>query len=465
MTLQITAIVIGVAVFALSAYRHIHVGILMFAAAGGVGIWLADMPIKAVIGEFPISMLVLLAGVTYFFGVAQANGTVDKIIERSLARVGDRTALLPGVFFLLTTGIASMGSPGGALVVIPIGMKIAQKRRIDPMLMGLAMGTGISAGAFAPTSLFGIVTYSTANAAGIDMNPLLLFIVSIAVNVGLLVVAHMIFGTLRRFGRSPKTLQSSESTIEELVTVSSGGASTISGSSGAKSGRYTPPTSGGSGTSSASDADPHAEGFTLLQKITGVSVAALFILVIATSASGLTPDIGMIGFAFGAFLALLDPKSGREGIARIDWSTILLVGGIITYVGVLENLGALDMIGDLAAGMSVPLLAALTICFVGGLLSAFASTTGMLAALVPLAVPLVATGGIPGWAMICALAICASIVDVSPFSTVGATIVATTPDPDDHNRVTRLLTRWGLSLVVIGPIAMVALLVAPSVLL
>lgn len=46
-------------------------------------------------------------------------------------------------------------------------------------------------------------------------------------------------------------------------------------------------------------------------------------------------------------------------------------------------------------------------------------------------------------ATIRAIGICASIVDVSPFSSLGATVVATTPDPEDRLRMTRLLTRWG----------------------
>ena len=38
---------------------------------------LAGMPLRDVVGGFPVSIMVLLAGVTYFFGIAQANGTID----------------------------------------------------------------------------------------------------------------------------------------------------------------------------------------------------------------------------------------------------------------------------------------------------------------------------------------------------------------------------------------------------
>ncbi len=95
-------------------------------------------------------------------------------------------------------------------------------------------------------------------------------------------------------------------------------------------------------------------------------------------------------------------------------------------------------------------------------MSAFASTTGILAALVPLALPLVASGEVAGWALLSALAVCSSIVDVSPFSTSGATLIATAAE-EDRPRLTSLLTRWGLSMIVIGPIVLVAVLVLPSV--
>ena len=183
--------------------------------------------------------------------------------------------------------------------------------------------------------------------------------------------------------------------------------------------------------------------------------------VVGASLAGFTPDIGVLCFAFGAVLSLVDPASGRIAVSRIDWSTVLLVGGVITFVGVLQNMGAVDMLGDAAARLGIPLLTALLICFIGALVSAFASTTGILAALVPLALPLVASGEVAGWALLSALAVCSSIVDVSPFSTSGATLVATAAE-EDRPRLTLLLTRWGLSMVVIGPIVLVGVLVLPN---
>ena len=128
-------------------------------------------------------------------------------------------------------------------------------------------------------------------------------------------------------------------------------------------------------------------------------MVGLVVVVVGASLAGFSPDIGVLCFAFGAVLSLVDPASGRIAVSRIDWSTVLLVGGIITFVGVLQNMGAVDMLGDAAARLGVPILTALVICFIGALVSAFASTTGILAALVPLALPLVASGEVAGWAL------------------------------------------------------------------
>jgi len=176
---------------------------------------------------------------------------------------------------------------------------------------------------------------------------------------------------------------------------------------------------------------------------------------------GLDTDIGVLCFAFGAVLTLIDPASGTTAVSRIDWSTVLLVGGVVTFVGVLQKLGAVDLLGEAARNVGVPIVTALVICLIGALVSAFASTTGILAALLPLAIPRVASGDVAGWALISALAVCSSIVDVSPFSTVGATLIATAAE-DDRPRMTSLLMRWGMSMVVIGPIVLVGTLVLPS---
>jgi hypothetical protein len=66
-----------------------------------------------------------------------------------------------------------------------------------------------------------------------------------------------------------------------------------------------------------------------------------------------------------------------------------------------------------------------------------------------MAVPLATSGGVAGWALMSAMAVCATIVDASPFSTTGALLVASVAE-DERPRLKSLLTRWGLSMVIVG---------------
>ncbi len=84
--------------------------------------------------------------------------------------------------------------------------------------------------------------------------------------------------------------------------------------------------------------------------------------------------------------------------------------------------------------MGMPLLAALLICYIGAVVSAFASSTAILAALIPLAVPFLSTGEIGAVGVICALAVASTIVDVSPFSTNGALVLANAPEGVDKDK-------------------------------
>ena len=403
------AIAIFIGLFAVATLRNIHLGVLMLPAACAVGVWLAGMPLRDIVAGFPVNILVLLAGVTYFFGIAKANGTLDRLVQAVIAVVGDRRRLLPLVFFAVTAGVAAMGSPQAGYVVMPLAMPAARRSGVDPMLMAVAVNSGISAGGLAPTSLFGIVTYSTAHRAGIDLNPLVLLGAALVANLALVAAAAWLF-----------------------------------------------PGSSVAHTAHDAETEPARAAasarFTSQQVVTLTCVVGLILSVIIGIWLGLEPDIGVIALGFGAALALVYPKAGAEAVGRIDWSTIFMVGGIVTFVAVLQRMDAVNLLGHAAMNIGTPLVAGFVICMIAGLISAFASTTGILAALVPMAVPLAASGGVAGWALISSIGVCASIVDASPFSTTGALLVASAAE-DERPRLKSLLMRWGFSMVIVGPVA------------
>ena len=102
------------------------------------------------------------------------------------------------------------------------------------------------------------------------------------------------------------------------------------------------------------------------------------------------------------------------------------------------------------------------ILYIGGVVSAFASTTGILGALIPLAVPfLQSDSGIGAIGLITALAISSSVVDSSPFSTSGSLVVANSFE-EDRDFVFRRLMQWGFTMVALAPPVTWLILVAPG---
>ncbi len=179
-----------------------------------------------------------------------------------------------------------------------------------------------------------------------------------------------------------------------------------------------------------------------------LTLAGLLLLVVA--ALGFDLDIGLVSITVAVLLSLLAPAGAKGAVGQIAWPTVLLICGIVTYVGLLQELETETYLGDAVAALGLPMLAALLICYIGAIVSAFASTTGILGALIPLAVPFLQTGEIGAIGLITALALSSSIVDSSPFSTSGALVVANSRE-DEREHVFRTLMRWGFSMVALIP--------------
>ena len=172
-------------------------------------------------------------------------------------------------------------------------------------------------------------------------------------------------------------------------------------------------------------------------------------------------DIGFVSMTVAAVLALASPKAQKGAVAQISWSTVLLIGGVLTFVGVLQEAGTVEWVGNGVAGLGVPLLVALLLCYIGAIVSAFASSTAILGVTIPLAVPFLLAGDVGAIGVIVALSISSTIVDVSPFSTNGALVLANAQGVDRDVFYKQIL-KYSALVVVIGPAIAWAILVVPG---
>lgn len=455
---EVVSIIVLVGIFLIATVLPIHMGVLGLIAAFVVGQAVADQSVDDVLGGFPGDLFVTLVGVTYLFAIARNNGTVDWLVAAAVRAVGGRVALIPWVMFVVTGVLTAVGAvvPAAVAIIAPIGLGFAIRYRINPILMGLLIINGASAGGFSPISVFGSIVNGVVERNDLDGSPTLLFLASLIFNFLLSIVVFLLFGGRELLKRKTAAFGGEGAQVAEEEVEESAGPSrhphgaSRGGVAGAQTlPRYAP---------DREDEDEEEEKLTLDRDrtLTLVGIAALVV-----SALAFDLEVGFVALTVGGLLALVSPQKTKEAVGQVAWPTVLLICGIVTYVALLENIGTVDFLGDQVADLGAPLLSALLICYIGGAVSAFASTTGILGALIPLAVPFLLAGEVGAVALIIALSLSSSVVDSSPFSTSGALVVANAPE-ERRDEVFRNLMRWGFSMVAIAPLVTWLLLVVPG---
>ncbi|MEV5324553.1 SLC13 family permease [Nonomuraea sp. NPDC052634] len=473
MSAELLSILALILMFVVATIFPVNLGALALVGAFLVGTLAAGMSTDDILGAFPGSLFVILVGVTLLFAIATNNGTVDWLVRAAVHLVRGRLAAIPPVVFVISALLTAVGAPAPAVAAIlaPIAFGFAAEYRIHALLIGLMVAHGTQAGAFSPISVLGGIVNGVASEAGLPMDYLVLFLSSFAYNTAAAVIVFFVFGgrdLIRRGTHVPATEQPATATAQATehsttTTTSAAERPATTATPTAERPQTTatptterPATTAAPATGQPSTADDGGLRLTAHQALTLTGIVALCVAVLAFKL-----DVGLTAITVAVVLSLTSPKSNKGAVERVAWPTVLLICGVVTYVGVLQEIGTVDYVGSAVAAIGVPLLVALLICYVGGVVSAFASTVGILGALVPLAVPLLSQGTLGPIAMIAALSVSSAIVDVSPFSTTGALLVANVrgmPRDDFY----RKLLAYGAAIVLAGPLAAWAVLVAPG---
>ena len=447
MSHEILSLIVLAVVFLVATIRGVNMGALALVAAFVVGLSVYDATVADILDGFPSSLFVILVGVTYLFALAKNNGTVDWIVHGAVRAVGGRVALVPWAMFLVCAVVTAIGavSPAAVAIVAPVGMGFALRYKIHPMLMGMMIVQGATAGSFSPIGIFGSITNGVVDKNGLVGNPLFLMVSAFIAAFLIALIAFFAFGGRALIARG-KEDANTLATLDDEVHVT-GSSATTEAHSKVEADRQVKQVTAVTGDTHKLNAE---RSFTLL---------GLVALIVGALGFGL--DVGFTALTVAVVLTLVFPKSAKGAVEQISWGTVLLIGGIVTYIGLLQNQGVVQWLGDQVAGVGAPLMAALMICLIGAVVSAFASTTGIIGALIPLAVPFLMRGEVNPVALIAALAISSSVVDCSPFSTNGALVVANA-EPGERESVFRQLMIWGMSIMVIAPIVVWGVLVVPT---
>lgn len=393
---SVLALLLAIAV---SCTSRINVGLLAIPLAWAVGVY-AGRPVDTILAGFPSALFVTLAGVTVLFALAEINGTVGVLARRLLGLARGRHALVPPLIFLIACAVSTVG-PGAIVsvaLVAPVGMALSMRAGITPFLTALMIANGANAGNLSPLSAVGIIANTRMAAAGLGGHEWKVWAANFLAHC---LVGAVAYALLIRFARPAAPVSS----------------------------------------------DEDIAGLTRSQWLTLAAIVGWIAGVV-----GFGLPIGLSAFAAAAVIVVAGAADETGAFKRMPWSAIVMVCGVTMLVAMVEKAGGMDVFTSLLARLARPSTINGVIAFVTGLISTYSSTS---AVVLPTFLPTVPglvqqIGGGNPLAVALSINVGASLVDVSPLSTLGALCVAAVAEPHIARDLFRKLLIWGFSMALVG---------------
>ncbi|RAJ60010.1 dicarboxylate carrier protein MatC [Streptomyces sp. Amel2xB2] len=456
MTVAVLSIVVLVALFAATLLRGFDLGLGALSAAFLLGL-AAGVPADKVTGFFPADFFVLIVGVTALFAAAQVNGTLDWLLDLLLRLVGGRLVLVALVPFVIGAVLTAVGTlPAAATAIVaPIALGLAARYGISPLVAAVLGVTGIISGLLSPLAVYGVTARELSTKSGIALpgsasvtfllGGLLTGLVICAV---CLLVAWRTGAVPRGRTTAPPAATGPAGTAETPGTAAPSGTSGEgAGTSGTGAG-----TSGtGAGTAVAAPVSAPTET-TPAPRTTRAArpLTVLCLLAVVVLSVGFEMNVGYLGLTAAILLQLLLRLEPGEIVSRIPWGVVLLIGGLLTYVGLMEHLGAFKQISDMLQVEGSPVLSLLVLCYIAGITSFAASSLAVFVTAMPLLPPLVESGLSPVGGVL-ALALASVLVDINPLGITGGLILGAA-EPSVRPRLFRQLLTYGIVSIVVAPL-------------
>lgn len=374
MTISIISLVVLAAVVAVGFIKKVNLGFFAMGAAFVLGL-AGGMSASEIAAGFNSSMFVTLVGVTFLFGMASNNGTLDLFSKKVVALVGRHTVFIPILMFVLSAFISAIG-PGhiaAGVLMTTFAMYLAFEMKINPMATALYAKLGANAGCASILSMTGILAKSLSEPMGYSGFSLHLFLTTLLSGFVFTLVLYMGYKGYKVKADNPMKLSEiPKFNRDQLLTI-----------------------------------------------------AAIIVMVVCCI--GFKLDTGLFAFAAAGVLVLLGAVDEKKAIKTIPWGTLILICGMGVLVNVIHTLGGITLISDfltsfMSEGTATPILAATS-----GILSWVSSTTGVvMPTMYPIAASVCETfgSGVSYVELISAITATSFAAAISPLSTGGAIIMS-----------------------------------------
>ena len=365
MDFSVISLIVLVVVVAIGFIKKVNLGFLSLGVAFILGTC-GGMSAKEIAGGFSSSMFVTLVGVTFLFGMASANGTLELFSKKVVALVGKHTVLIPVLMFFLSAFISAIG-PGhiaAGILMTTFAMYLAFEMDINPVATALFAKLGANAG---------VLAKSLAEPLGYDGFGLHLFLSTLISGFLFTLILYIAFKSYKVKADNPlKLSEISKFNRDQLCTI-----------------------------------------------------AAIIVMVICCI--GFQLDTGLFAFVAASVLILLGCADEKKAIKSIPWGTLVFICGVGALINVIKKLGGIDLISNFLTGLMTEKTATPILAATSGILSWVSSTTGVvMPALFPIAADVAAefAGSVNFVELISTVVATSFAAAISPLSTGGAIIMS-----------------------------------------
>ena len=371
--MAVISLIVLAVVVAIGFIKKVNLGFLSLGVAYILGMS-GGMTAKQITAGFDSSMFVTLVGVTFLFGMASNNGTLDLFSKKVVALVGKHTVLIPILMFALSAFISAIG-PGhiaAGILMTTFAMYLAFEMDINPMSTALYAKLGANAGCASVLSLTGILARRLSEPLGYSGFGLHLFLSTLLSGFTFTLVVYILYKGYKVKADNPLKLSDiPKFNRDQLCTI-----------------------------------------------------AAIGVMVVCCI--GFKLDTGLFAFIAASVLILIGAADEKKAIKGIPWGTLIFICGVGCLVNVINTLGGISLISDfltkfMTAGTAAPIMAASS-----GILSWVSSTTGVvMPALYPIAAEVCERfQGVSYVELISAITATSFAAAISPLSTGGAIIMS-----------------------------------------
>ena len=419
--LQVMILLSIVVAIGLGFKLKINVGLFALIFSYIFGVFVMGLPVNTVIGMWPTRLFFQIMCVSFFYGFAEQNGTLEKIARVIVYSVRERAWFIPIALFFLCAFLAGIG-PGSLplfFILPPIIMRVADEGNFDPTICAIVLCHGAGVGAWSPVTLNTTVVRTIMENVG--FTPVLaagyindVWRISAITHTAVFVVTYLLLKGYK--AKAVSFVKPDPFTREQKLTCGLIGTMITL--------LVVPP---------------------ILEWSIGASI-------FTTMRAGL--DITYLGIILGVTAVLLKLGDLKTAIDKIPWNTVIMLCGVGVLIAIATQAGAINvlsaMISENVAAEMIPYY----IILVAGTMSFFSSTLGVV---IPTLFPIVftITAAIPSIApglLFGLISVSAGSTGISPFSTIGAMTMAASLEEKREALFTKLLIfvviSWGTVFVV-----------------